>query len=405
MKSTFSILAGLLMAAAVYAGVDFTSAKLYRKQNEWAKALESYGKAISSESPNNEVYFERGLLLKDIAQDSLDGPLAAGLTSNADDRAYALSLMILDDFDKAAETGSPEQEKAIKKFRKKLDEAIDALWWTWYNPAVAADSPYVKIAASELPDSAKPKLERAIRDLDLAMRALPTRWNAHAQKAAIQERLGMTAEANESWKQALVSLGASDLQKKKPEEYADATSVVHLHLLQNYYNLDQFTKTVEMADEILATDPASLDAVQYKAFALARMAADTTLSEAQRTEMKTSAIKALEDARKARPEDDVLLFYLGQFYLQVGDTAQALSTFDEYLKLVPDDKDVLFAQGVIYLQEGRFMNYEKARDKFESVTKQHPDFGAAWINYGITLIRLGKNAEGKAALEKGQQLE
>jgi Flp pilus assembly protein TadD len=73
-----------------------------------------------------------------------------------------------------------------------------------------------------------------------------------------------------------------------------------------------------------------------------------------------------------------------------------------YLKMEPADQDALFIVGVIYLEGGTFVNTEKARDIFKALTEHHPENAAAWTNYGVSLIRLGDNAGGKAAIEKGK---
>jgi predicted Zn-dependent protease len=96
---------------------------------------------------------------------------------------------------------------------------------------------------------------------------------------------------------------------------------------------------------------------------------------------------------------------MGQFNLELGDTAAAINSFTDYLTLEKDDQDVLFALGVIYLEGGSFANNARALEIFESLTVTHEDFQAGWQNYGVALVRSGKTAEAKKALERAKALE
>jgi tetratricopeptide (TPR) repeat protein len=403
MRTIALLLALTALHLTVYAGVDLTSARLYKKQGELLKSAEYFNKAAAAEPDNLEVYFERGALLGDLAGNPNLADIAKQVAGDVPDVAKELYTRMVADFKRAQEVKTPDDEKTLKKFKKKLDEYANQKWNDFYFSAVAIDSPYTRKSAAELADTAKAQLKVALDKLDFAIMILPAKWNAHGQKAQVLEKLEQIAAANDCWVDALRLIQESDMPKKDAENYHQAVKVIRQHLLQNNYDLSHYTETVRIADEILAKDPESMDAVQYKAFALARLSVDTTKSDAERTEFKKQAVTALDNARK-KTDDPVILYYMGQFHLQLGDTASALTAFGDYLKLEKNDKDVLFAMGVIYLEGGTFTSLEKARDTFKQVTEVAPEFAAGWINYGVALIRLGNNAEGRKAVEKGKSL-
>ncbi|MBI5059074.1 hypothetical protein HZB60_04740 [candidate division KSB1 bacterium] len=401
MRTITLLFALTALSVAGYAGVDLTSARLYKKQGELLKAAEFYNKAAAAEPDNLEVYFERGAFMGELAGDSTRADIAQQVAGDVPDVPKELYARMIADFKRAQEVKTPADEKTLKKFKKKLDEFVNQRWNDFYFSAVTIDSPYVGKAPSEIDAAGQQALGVALDKLDMAIMLLPAKWNAHGQKAQVLEKQDKIGPANDSWRDALRLIQESDMQKKDAENYQQALKVIRQHLLQNNYDLQNYVETVKIADEIRARDPESLDAVQYKAFALARLSVDTTKSEAERTEYKKQAVAALDDARK-KTDDPVILYYMGQFHLQLGDTAAAMNSFAEYLQKEPKDKDVLFARGVIYLEGGSFANMEQARDTFKAVTEVAPEFGPGWVNYGIALIRLGQNAEGRKMVEKGR---
>jgi tetratricopeptide (TPR) repeat protein len=247
-------------------------------------------------------------------------------------------------------------------------------------------------------------LQAAIENLDMAIRLQPAKWNAYGLKAQICGKLDDRRASAENWRLALEKIEASNVAKDDPQAYRQAIEVIRANLLEQYYGMDQYDDAIRLADEILRVEPENTDAVQFKAFSLARKASDTTLTEEQRNAMKTQAITALESARTSRPDEPVILYYIGQFHLQLADTAQAIQAFQDYLKLDDADREVRFALGVIYLEGGSFANTTKARDEFAHLVAMDSTDAASWINYGIALIRLGDNVKGRQAIEKGKTL-
>ena len=56
-------------STSLWAGVELTSAKIYKKQGEFAKAIEFYDQAVAKDPTDPEALFERGELVGQIAMD------------------------------------------------------------------------------------------------------------------------------------------------------------------------------------------------------------------------------------------------------------------------------------------------------------------------------------------------
>jgi Flp pilus assembly protein TadD len=406
MKKTILLLSTFAVAASLFAGsYELTNARLYRKQNEPIKALKYYDEEILKVPGDLEAQFERAELLGEIAMDSTKRDIALQITTDKSNPTRELLQKMVTGFADAQKAKAADDEKTVKKLKKKIDRILAEVWDVYYFKAVHDDSAYVK--ASEgggkgLESNAM--LESALKHLDIAIMLIPEKWNAHGLKAQILNKLDRMQESTDEWKLALKYIELSEMSKKDSENYQKAVGVIRENLLQNYYTLKQFDKTIEKADEILAKEPQDFFAIQLRAFALAEMASDTNLNQMQRNAYKLQAIKALNEAKTTRPDDAAIVYYIGQFHLQLGDTASSIAAFNDYLKIDSTDATVIFNLGVLYLEGGSFVNTEKARDTFKKLTHFHPDNAPAWINYGVALIRLGKNEEGRAAVEKGKAL-
>lgn len=388
MKKTWFTLAILATVAVVFAGgMEMTSARLYKKQGEWLKSLQFYDTELQKNPTNGEAYFERGELLGEIAMDPGKSGLAQEIAGDATNPQRALIERMLSDFDKSKANAD---DKTAKRLAKKMNEITAEVWNTFYVNAVRHDSMVA--------------YDKALEQADMAILLMPHDWRAFGLKAQILDKLEKPAEALNAWQSAHRYLSQSDWGKEKPEEYGQAMDIIHGRLLEGYYNSGQYDKTIEFADEVLKTRPGNPDAIQFKAFSLAQMASDTARNAHERDSLRAVAVAALNSARKDRPDYPPIVYTIGQFNLQLGDTVAAVAAFEDYLKLEPKDRDALFILGVIYLEGGSFINTEKARDKFKKITENDPDDGTAWINYGVALIRLGDNENGRKAIEKGKTL-
>lgn len=397
----------LIIAASAFGGsMELTSARLYKKQGELVKSLQFYDEALKKNQDDLEAHFERAELLGSIAMDSTKADLQKQLAKDKSDPFKDLLSQVVNGFNEAKKPRKSGDDGLVKKLTKKID-AIKLDYWTkFYFEAVENDSAHIRAKQSgQSDDNAKQYLQIALRKLDMAILIDSGKWNTYGLKAQILGKLHDIVGSTEAWNTALTKIEASDAKEKDTQNYASAVGVIRENLLQNYYNMGQYDKAMAKADEILAKDPKNEFAIQIKAFSMAQMVGDTSLGEEQRKKIKADAIKYLQEARATRKDDPTIVYYIGQFSLQSGDTAEAVKAFTDVLALDEKDETVLFNLGLIYLDGGSYANTEKAKDIFKKMTEFYPDHAPAWINYGVSLIRLGKNAEGKSAVEKGQSLK
>jgi tetratricopeptide (TPR) repeat protein len=306
---------------------------------------------------------------------------------------------------------------------------------------------------------------KALGAVDIAMVLKPGEWNPLALKAQIIERTGQIASATEAWTVAKAAIEASDLSTKNKEEFTTSWRIIQLHRLQNNYSSDNNPGALEVANQILEncseegyewsgfiettvdgqvidsfvsvemTDlpEACQDALIFKAFSLTNMVNDppdyewsgeveteiktttdneTTESEdstqvwedteERKSERRKEAIIALRAAFDVTPDDSAILFYLGQFYLDGGDTTNALEWWNSYIEIDTEEYDVLFQVGYLYLKGGSFKDVKRAEEMFQLLVDRFPNECDAWINLGVAQIDQDKTETAAASITRGQ---
>jgi len=389
----------VLAANCALASVELTSARIYKKQGEIAKSIEYYDLAVAKEPDNIDALAERGQLLGQIAMDAAHTGLRKKIAGDAANPQRFVLERMMGDFDAVRAKGD---EKKVKKLAKDFDKQVQEYWWEFYSEAVAQDTTYKGMQARDSMENAEAVLSKGLESAEVAMALQPNDWSSHFVYSELLGFKGKDEAYVNAWTHALDVLQNSTLRTEKPEEYKSNLRYGRLQLIQNAYATENHSETLRIADEMLAEEPGNVEAVQYKAFTLATMASDEKRAATEQDSLKRVALEALANARTSNPEDENIIYYIGQFNLQLTDTTAALAAFDEFLSKAPSDHDVLFMMGLIYLEGKKFGNLEKAADQFRKLTEAYPDDKASWTNYGIALLRLGRNAEGKAAMEKGQ---
>lgn len=438
MKRTFllTILALIVGAGIALAGMELTSARVYRNQRDWGKALQFYNQALQKEPDNLEAYEERGEVEHTLASDPSSIEIAKQFAADKEHAQLEMYGRMLADFKQATTPRKPDDESTVKKLKKKTDEILQGTWQHFYVEALKEDSASLmlesfgktntsadtvvkdsrgdvifhgSILTTEKRDSvlkaeSHRHLGTALKQLDMATKMLPEKWNAYGFNAQIFTKLDSTAASAENWKLALKYIQAADKSMRETDEYKQGETIAREALLIDYYKLGQNNDVLLASDEILKSDPNDINAIQLKANTLAKLASDTTLPVARRDSMKTVAISALTKAQTSDTLNVDICYTKGQFELQLGDTTSAMSTFSKCLTMNEKDKDILFVLGVLYLEGGSHVNTAKARDMFKRITELDPNNGPAWLNYGIALTRLGDTPNGVAAIKKGKAL-
>ncbi|MFH1011299.1 MAG: tetratricopeptide repeat protein [bacterium] len=425
----------VLFPLVVLAGMELTSARVYRKQGEFQKALEWYDKAVASDPRSVVAHFERGDLLGQMADEQKKPELFLEMRKSFD---AVLNL-------------AEDEPKQVKKYRPKITELVEKYWIFQYNEAVerfrlADKDSALDAAAGQLAGETWATLEAAQRDslrkvakrdywkqsqdiLVIALAILPDRWENFALLQNIQSQMG-------DWTAAEISLRQAIEKHARPKEAAEKKSAIgqtesewrraHLEMLGNLaqisYELKKHQQVVEVCNQILAMDPQNLLAIKLIAFSynllgnrekavadsLKAMAAqpDTTdlLYNAARLYFQ-KAIDVYQKAMAAQPDNTDLLYNAARLYLQMEDTAKAVKCLTDFLAIDPTDFEVVFQLGVIYLEGGSFADNNKAKELFGNATKHFPNNPVIWTNYGVALIRTGETEEGRKAIEKAKALK
>jgi tetratricopeptide (TPR) repeat protein len=400
-KINIFLLTALIVSAAAWAGMEMTSARIYKKQGDLARAVDFYNQEITKNPSNIEAVFERGELLGQIAMSDEHVGVRKQVAGESENPKLVLLEKMIADF---ATVRSSADAKMLKKLDKKMKSQVEEYWWEFYKKAVAADSVCRVASQEQRIAEVEPTLADGVNCASIAIKLDPPNWSSRFVYAQLLGYKQKDESYELAWYDALSALDSSNLKNENAEGFANNRRYARLQLAQHFFALEQYLKTLQMADQLLADEPGLVEAIQYQAFSLATLAGDESRSTVERDSLKHVAITALTTAREANKDDEIIVYYIGQFNLQLGDTASAMTAFNDYLTIVPDDKDVLFLQGLVYLEGEKFGDLPKAADTFKKITEIKPDNGAAWTNYGIALIRQGKTVEGGEAMKKGKEL-
>jgi tetratricopeptide (TPR) repeat protein len=393
-----------LGSVVAQAGMELTSARVYRKQGDFKKALEWYDKEIEAHPESAIGYYEKGELLGKMADEG---------------KKPALFLEMRKAFDAVLNLADKDPKK-VKKYRPEINGLVERYWIFQYNDAVekfrlADNDSALNAYASRLAPDAWANLGRAEQDslrnvaktnfwnqsratLDIALAIDPQRWEAYALVSNIQSAARDMEGAESSLRNAIEkharpTEGGETTIRQTEEEWQRTHLDMMENLMQILYELKRYKETVDVCNDILALDSQDLVAIKFVAFSW------NQLGE------RDKAIDAYETAIAAQPDNPDLLYNAAQLYIQVGDTAQAIDCLSDIIAIDPADFEVVFQLGVIYLEGGTFTNNEKAKELFGNATEYFPDNPVIWTNYGVALIRTGQTEEGKQAIEKAKALK
>ena len=404
-KQTFYLVIFLLGAMIAQAGMELTSARVYRKQGDYKQALEWYDRELEANPDNVVAHYEKGELLGEMAEEG---------------GKPEMYLEMRKEFDAVLNATGKKAQKKAKKYLPKIKELVEKYWVFQYNDAVeqfrlADNDSALNAGASQLTDgdfetlssSAQDSLKQVAKEgywkqtqetLELTRTINPARWETYALSSNI-------SSAKEQWDAAGETLQQAIERHQRPEETSGADfqqseadwKRTHLDMLENiaqiYYEQEHYEKTIQACNEILALDTQNPLAVKFIAFSWNLL------------DQNEKAIEAYQTAINTQPDNTNLLYNAAQLYMQMADTAGAMKYFADFFAIDPTDFEVVFQLSVIYLEGGSYVDNEKAKELLGNAIEHFPDNPVIWTNYGVALIRTGETEEGKKAIEKAKALK
>ncbi|HEX4156574.1 MAG TPA: tetratricopeptide repeat protein [Acidobacteriaceae bacterium] len=115
-----------------------------------------------------------------------------------------------------------------------------------------------------------------------------------------------------------------------------------------------------------------------------------------------AALKVLEHARSALPDDPKLLFELGVEADEVGSWPEARDALESARKLEPDHPDVLYALARLETDE---QHLQAAEADFRAYLTKRPNDASAHYGLGYILAMEQRTDEAKAEFERSMQLQ
>ena len=187
------------------------------------------------------------------------------------------------------------------------------------------------------------KYESALTAIEEAL-ALQTNYvDAWLIKGVINSKLGKCSEALKCYDRIIeIDPQFGDAWRLKAAIYTST----NLH-----------EKAVECSVKAVELDPANLEYRLSLAIAL------------QRLRRFKDALKVYEDAKKQRPTDARIDYYIGLMWGNLADYHKALNSFEQALRLKPDFTDALLGKGIMLTRLNRKEEAKECADKLLETKK------------------------------------
>jgi tetratricopeptide (TPR) repeat protein len=254
------------------------------------------------------------------------------------------------------------------------------------------------------------KYEQALPYLEAIAASDPEDMNARVKLGLVQMQL-------KHYEQAIVVF--NEILKRNPE-----SDRIHYYLGSLYEELKDFDKAMAELKLISPDSKLYSDAVVHVAFLL-----KTKDPDGARAYMKESigkspknpsfyvfaasldeenkdvgaAVKMLEKAVEAFPEDEKIRYYLGSLYDRQGDGDRGMEQMEAILKVNPDNVDALNYIGYTWTTKGVRLN--DAEKMLKRALALKPDNGYIQDSWGWYLFVRGRTDEAVVELEKAARLK
>jgi TolB-like protein/Tfp pilus assembly protein PilF len=233
--------------------------------------------------------------------------------------------------------------------------------------------------------------DAALKEFEIAQRALPNESEVYLAIGAIQRRQGKWAESTASLEKA-VSLNPKDIWPMQ-------------NLANNYQVLRDFDKANGTIDRALALDPTALGPLEVKSKLAIFEKGDFSVAEKAFAAVKSIPMTDDQKLRIAGARADV--FLLERKYAEGLREAENLP--DDSLSGFPAHLYgkyyiVGFAKNALHDDSGARAAFLKAKSAMEEQLQQSPDLPDAHIQLAKVLAHLGEKASALAEAQRGTEL-
>ena len=379
MKNSKLLVVTFLMLSLVFVGyqcgsTEITSAKLYRSQKNWDKAIEVLQKEIAKNPQSAEGYYLLG--------DTYRG---------------------LGDLDKMLENFNSSL-KINNTFEKDINNVKYTAWAAAINKGSALFQRAGKVTD---PDSIKLYLDKAKVELKSATVIEPDSALGYQYLAYAYLQNGENTNAIQPL-QKLIDINKELDGYKFLGEIYNANASILKNDGKEAEAKTEYNKSIEILEKGLLVHPNNEDLLI--ALSSAYLGADRG----------NEALDKYKKLAEAKPNDESILYNYGVLLLGVEDYAGAETQFKRAIEIKPDYDNAIYNLGVTYLKWGSYLNKKadeegKVSDEYKAKYQdalpylekavQMPDANAqTWELLGRVYSVLGMNDDANNAFKKADEL-
>jgi len=344
---------------------EYSSAKLYIQQDEWAKAKEFLIKAVEVEPENPEIPYQLGYHIYALQEKDWEK------MNQSFDKALAIdpNKTILG------------QEKTVKEF---VSMARYQFWGEMYNKGLVEFDEY-QVASSDSASNAA--LKKAITTFEVSARIKPDEAQSYTMLSTCNHLAGNTDKSEYYILQAVVL---------SPDD-AD----VNLTAGQIFMAKQDFEAALPYVKKAVELEPSNTKSIRN----LAQIYYDLALLDSSRyTERLEKSIQTYEVAINKETDYKVkadLYFNLGILYTKVNNLGEAEYNFMNALDENPEDIEAVMGMAQVFETAEKWRKAEKFYRELIAVDPDNPDH---YRGMSRVLLQQGEPDESLRYLEKAKRL-
>ena len=337
------------------ASQEYTSAKLYIQQQEWAKAKEFLVKAIEVESENPEIPYQLGYHIYALQEKDWEK------MNQSFDKSLAIdpNKKILG------------QDKTVKEF---VTMARTQFWAEVYNKGVVEFNEY-RAAPMDEKDEA---MKKAIATFEVSARIKPDEAQSYTMLSTCNHLAGNTVKSEDYILKA-VALSPND-------------ATVNITAGQIFMQKQDFDAALPYVKKAVELEPSNTKSIRN----LAQIHYDMGQLEKSIQTYEVAIDKETDREVKAD-----LYFNLGILYNKVGNLEEAEYNFTNALDENPDDVEAVMGMAQVFENAEKWRKAEKFYRELIAIDPENPDH---YRGMSRVLLQQGEPDESLRYLEKAKRL-